>query len=380
LYLAALDGNPERERMRDGILASLSKTQRAAAQQRVSVLLRHYGPDAIHDRLLPVLVPDEQSRLHIQAVSREPPKYPREARREGLIGAAMVEYSIAPTGHARDYAVVWTTDPRFGEAALDAARTWRYEPVRLGGAPAEIVGRRARVDFELEDQGFDADRVRADIEAIGDQARAGDPVAMYRYADAIRAFTSMGYESREATRWFAASAQQGVPEAQYQLGLSLLRGEGCEPDTAKGLDWLGRAAAMESARAQLVLGTELLRRTPSKADVETAMAWLNSAADLGYTTAMLKLAWILATHPDPALRDGDRALTLATTASETHADKITVHETLAAAHAERHSFAHAQRDQRLAIRLGNRIDLPMDTMKARLASYRADEPWRAGPY
>jgi tetratricopeptide (TPR) repeat protein len=87
------------------------------------------------------------------------------------------------------------------------------------------------------------------------------------------------------------------------------------------------------------------------------------------------LAWVLATSPDDSLRDGQRAIELATKASElTDYQRAHILSTLASAYAEVGDFETAIKWATEAIAKGtpDRIE----NLKKELESYQKSEPWR----
>lgn len=76
------------------------------------------------------------------------PSYPRRARRSGLEGYVVVEFSVNAEGVVEAPRVV-AAQPRrvFEQAALDAVRRWRY-PRRADDAPPVTV--RRQIDFRLD--------------------------------------------------------------------------------------------------------------------------------------------------------------------------------------------------------------------------------------
>lgn len=69
-------------------------------------------------------------------LSRVEPDYPREARLTGAEGLARVRLRLAADGAVLDAAVVVSSGSRLlDDAALEAARTSRYAPARVGGLP-----------------------------------------------------------------------------------------------------------------------------------------------------------------------------------------------------------------------------------------------------
>ncbi|HUY31545.1 MAG TPA: tetratricopeptide repeat protein [Pirellulales bacterium] len=95
----------------------------------------------------------------------------------------------------------------------------------------------------------------------------------------------------------------------------------------------------------------------------------------GNTGVLNNLAWVLATSPDAALRDGRRAVELATKACElTNYRLAHIVSTLAAGYAELGDFSTAQRWSREAVGMG---DEEMKTQLSKeLDSYQAGKPWR----
>jgi TonB family protein len=108
------------------------QTQLAAAQQQ-----RNFASQIVQAKTL-------------KRVREVPPSYPREAERLGLSGWVDVEFTIAPNGTTQDL-VVRNAQPlrTFDEAAVDAVKRWRFEPVMRDGA---AVPQRAavRIRFELK--------------------------------------------------------------------------------------------------------------------------------------------------------------------------------------------------------------------------------------
>lgn len=87
------------------------------------------------------------------------------------------------------------------------------------------------------------------------------------------------------------------------------------------------------------------------------------------------LAWTLATSPDDDVRDGQRALELATKACELTEFKLAhVLSTLAAAHAELGDFEEAKAWVQKALELNDEEN--QEQIAQELASYQRREPWR----
>lgn len=86
-------------------------------------------------------------------------------------------------------------------------------------------------------------------------------------------------------------------------------------------------------------------------------------------------AWVLATSPDDKLRNGQRAIKLATLACEvTDYKQAHILSTLASAHAEAGDFQTAVKWSQKAVELGKEDQ--KEALEKELASYRAGKPWR----
>ena len=93
------------------------------------------------------------------------------------------------------------------------------------------------------------------------------------------------------------------------------------------------------------------------------------------TGVLNNLAWLLATSPEEELRDGRRAIKLATKAGElTHHQQAHILSTIAAAYAETGDFATARRWSEKAVELGD--DSLKEQLRKELASYEDEKPWR----
>ena len=76
-----------------------------------------------------------------RARTKVQPAYPELARKMSLAGAVKIEVVVAPNGTVKDARVVGG-HPVLANAALDAAKKWRFEP-----ASAESTG---IIDFKFE--------------------------------------------------------------------------------------------------------------------------------------------------------------------------------------------------------------------------------------
>ena len=89
------------------------------------------------------------------------------------------------------------------------------------------------------------------------------------------------------------------------------------------------------------------------------------------------LAWLLATSPDEAIRDGKRAIELATKACEvTKWKQPHIISTLAAGYAETGDFETARKYSQQAVESEDGAEEVKQQLAGELASYQAGKPWR----
>ncbi len=95
------------------------------------------------------------------------------------------------------------------------------------------------------------------------------------------------------------------------------------------------------------------------------------------SSVLNNFAWVLATSPDDSLRDGRRAVDLATKACEvTEYKKAHILSTLAAAYAEIGDFETARKWSAKAVEVGAGTEDVDDQLKKELESYEQKKPWR----
>ncbi len=68
-----------------------------------------------------------QEKINRKVKSKVTPMYPELAKHINLAGVVKVEVTVAPNGSIKSARLIGG-HPVLGDAALDAARKWRYEP------------------------------------------------------------------------------------------------------------------------------------------------------------------------------------------------------------------------------------------------------------
>ena len=82
-------------------------------------------------------------------ISKTPPVYPDSARAQGVEATVRIQAVIGKSGNVIDARVIGGQPSQdFADAALNAVRTWQYEPTRLNGEPVEVITT-ITVNFQL---------------------------------------------------------------------------------------------------------------------------------------------------------------------------------------------------------------------------------------
>lgn len=92
----------------------------------------------------------------------------------------------------------------------------------------------------------------------------------------------------------AASAYQGNPVAELDLGVHILVRARTSRDRTIGVTWIRRAADANLAMAQDRLGSMYLNGIEVQQDTATALQWLQRAAERGAPASQLKLGQLYA--------------------------------------------------------------------------------------
>jgi Flp pilus assembly protein TadD len=208
------------------------------------------------------------------------------------------------------------------------------------------------------------------------QARPDQPRGLLNLGEALRVQGRLG----EAESLFAAALRAYPSYARAEAHRALVdldRGDlpGAEAHLRRALELDPRHGDLRTN-----LGEVQARQGRIEAALVTWLEALSRDPELAY--AANNLAWVLATHPEPRLRDAQDAVRLAERAAAlTASNDAAVLDTLAAAYAEAGRFSEASASARRAIALA-RADGDADLARAiaaRLAGYAAGRPHRDPP-
>lgn len=92
-------------------------------------------------------------------------------------------------------------------------------------------------------------------------------------------------QQAEQERQLRSFADRGDADAQFELGLRYLTGEGFKKDDKKGVEWLEKAANTGHLRAQFVYGSLFEDGVTVPKDLAKAVQWYQKAASGGFPMA-----------------------------------------------------------------------------------------------
>jgi TonB family protein len=83
------------------------------------------------------ILPDTSEITPGRLVYRVDPQYPKEARKQNIQGAVLLQVTVEKNGNVDDIAIL-SGDLVLADAAVDAVSAWRFEPYTQSGSPVQI--------------------------------------------------------------------------------------------------------------------------------------------------------------------------------------------------------------------------------------------------
>ena len=211
---------------------------------------------------------------------------------------SMAEGQVVP-GHVSPASPAIRPSPAVAEEGEDAE--WALYAGVLNAIWAEAVGIRMPKNSSEAVQWY---------REVAGHAEQGDPDAQFELGKAYTLGIGVTVDAAEAVRWHGKAAEQGVASAQYVLGLAYAHGEGVPKDPGAAARWYRKAAEQEHADAQFNLGALYHEGTGVPKDAGTAALWYREAAEQGQAEAQVNLALLYAAGAGVPKDAGEAALWL----------------------------------------------------------------------
>ncbi len=183
--------------------------------------------------------------------------------------------------------------------------------------PDPATGAPARADLDLAfgayQRGFYTTAMREAMKRVDKNAH--DAPAMTLVGELYQQGLGVKPSKEEAARWFKLAAENGDPQAMFELGMARMRGDGVAQDRAAAKAMFLQAAADNNAAALFYLGVMALQNNGVAPDDKTAASYFKRSADLGYAEAQYALA-IMVRNGTGLPQDAGKAATLMRAAAE----------------------------------------------------------------
>jgi uncharacterized protein len=130
------------------------------------------------------------------------------------------------------------------------------------------------------------------IARVRASANQGDPDAEFELALIYDRGKGVPKNDAEAARWYQKAAEQGHAMAQANLGNMYLLGQGLPQDDAKALYWNQKAADQGDIIGEASLGYLYFNAVGVPRDYAKAVLWYRKAADAGEVAAQSSLGYM----------------------------------------------------------------------------------------
>ena len=117
-------------------------------------------------------------------------------------------------------------------------------------------------------------------------AQQGDPEAQYNIGLLYMKGLGVEHNDREALKWFTYAGEQGLADAQYNAVVMFYTGKGVYPDYKSAIDWWTLAVAQGHANAENNLAIMYAFAYGTKLDTEKALQLWTAAAQQGHPDAI----------------------------------------------------------------------------------------------
>lgn len=385
LALAAQNTEFKERGLHLNIYKDLNDEQKKFADRLYQEIFTEFNAETIAKNMVPIYTGASSISSRLRSIKNVNPRYPQSMLREGKTGWVDLFFTVTKEGTTRDHEVYYSSDQAFSNVVLHAVRQWQYEPTIIAGKASEVHGVKIRFHFRITGDSFDEAKIEQILLEKKQKADSGNANEQFFYAyylDVLPSFTQ--YKPKavlddNANKWYQLAAQNGSAISSFFLGQNVLNGNLCVPDPKKSMAWLLKAASQNIIDAQYLLAQELLSGARLQKNEDQGMYWLSKAANgksSGNMTARLRLAWVLATHPNKEIRNGTLALSYFNSIDEDHKDKQSYYRTAAAIYAENADFDAAEKWQKKALSDAKSLELPLAPLNAELQSYQSKQALR----
>jgi len=333
-----------------------------------------YSTQVLLDKLYPVLViADNKNGFDATPDKIVEPKFPKKALYKGVGGWVRFQFDLDKQGTPRNIQLLDSfPEMLFVKNSMKAVEKWKFKPA-LNEKNEPIAKEAMRYTMEFKIVGAGETRVKKKLyQDTTQKALNGDANSQFTIGFWDKKLGSP--DNINPNEWFLKAAMQGHPSAQFELGRSLVYGQGCQTDKSKGIEWLTRSASSGQESAKLLLGS-LAMRFKDLESQKRALRYLNDVKELS-ASARLDYAWMLAISPFDEISDPKKAIELSETFdSKIFKDDATLYEIQAAAYAAMGNFRKAIDLQEEALEEAEDMKADVEDIEQHLAMYKKKQKW-----
>jgi TPR repeat protein len=139
------------------------------------------------------------------------------------------------------------------------------------------------------------------------RAEAGDAAAQTLLAEIYSRGLGVPRDLEQAADWYMKAAGQGVPEAQLQYALILLKGDPDEETKAEALELMKSAADAGNGHAEFNYAQLLVNGRPGSQNLKDAYRYFQRAAEKGIADAQYAVSQYLANGTGGIVKDSAQA-------------------------------------------------------------------------
>jgi len=346
-----------------------------ASETEYQLLANHYSTQVLINKLYPEFVePKNNNAFRAMPIKIVQPKYPRKAVMKGQQGWVRFLIDIDKQGAPRNIQLLEDFPENvFSKTSIKAISRWKFK-ISYDDNGNKISRKNLIYTMSFRLGKNDPLKLQKGIyEKNMEQALQGNPIAQF----------NIGYWEKKLrvskgevnpNEWFLKSAIKGHPLAQYELGKSLVFGQGCKLDKAKGVEWLTRSAHNGQSDAKQLF-TTVASKVKTLESQTKATEYLQGLETLSPAT-QLSYAWMLATSPFIEIANPKKALSMINDFSyKTFSDDITLYEIQAAAYAAMGKFKKATSYQEDALDEAEDRKADVSEITERLAMYKNKQKW-----
>ncbi|CAE8597324.1 unnamed protein product [Polarella glacialis] len=198
-----------------------------------------------------------------------------------------------------------------------------------GRSPALAPGGKRSCALAAMSTDFGLNDFKPRLQTLKQEAKRGDARSQMALGEAYMTGDRVPVNMSEAARWFQLAGEQGVPEAQFNLGQMLFSGEaGLQANKEQAFYWLAQAAEKKVAAARYYVGMMYLDGDGVDKDLGIAINYLTAALDQGVSEANYPLgtAYLACAEKGDTLREEWAAFYLKSAATAESAEAQAQHD------------------------------------------------------